>query len=533
MQRKRIVTVAAMVTVAGTAVALTLPAVAETRRPERGSPARAAASDVAPQLLAAMQRDMGVDGDRARALLKRSTWAAETTAGLRAETGGAYAGSWLAEDGTTLNVAVTDADAAGAVRRAGGTPRLVDRSEHELDQVKAALDGSASRGDRALPGWYVDAATNSVVILAAPGDRDRAEALAEKAGVDADAVTVKTSSSRPRTFADVRGGDAYFIQIGGGQARCSIGFAVTTGFVTAGHCGAEGAQTFGNDNQPLGEVAASVFPGDADAGFVATEADVELLPVVNDFEGNELPVAGSDEAPVGAAVCRSGSTTGTFCGRILAKNQTVNYPEGAVTGLTRTDVCAEGGDSGGSWLSGDQAQGVTSGGSGNCDVGGETFFQPVNEILADNDLTLLTTGNAGDQGGGGNQGGGGEQGGGNQGGGGEQGGGGQEGGQAVDCAAMQATRQGDIRRAGTAQAQPDGLFFRAGAGTQTACLDAPDGADFDVVLQRFSDGAFRTVAQSTGDGDKTLTFDGQAGTYRYAVVATSGTGRYTLGFSVS
>jgi streptogrisin C len=69
----------------------------------------------------------------------------------------------------------------------------------------------------------------------------------------------------------------------------------------------------------------------------------------------------------------------------------VNYAEGAVTGLTRTDVCAEGGDSGGPWLTGDQAQGVTSGGFGDCTSGGETFFQPVNEILQRNDLTLLTT----------------------------------------------------------------------------------------------------------------------------------------------
>jgi len=64
--------------------------------------------------------------------------------------------------------------------------------------------------------------------------------------------------------------------------------------------------------------------------------------------------------------------------------------EGAVTGLTQTDVCAEGGDSGGSWLVGDQAQGVTSGGSGDCQVGGETFFQPVNEILEENDVELVT-----------------------------------------------------------------------------------------------------------------------------------------------
>jgi streptogrisin C len=70
----------------------------------------------------------------------------------------------------------------------------------------------------------------------------------------------------------------------------------------------------------------------------------------------------------------------------------VNYPEGTVTGLTHTDVCAEPGDSGGSWLSGDQAQGVTSGGSSDCTFGGTTFFQPVTEILEVNNLTLVTTG---------------------------------------------------------------------------------------------------------------------------------------------
>jgi streptogrisin C len=233
-----------------------------------------------------------------------------------------------------------------------------------------------------------------VVILANDGDTGTARQLAERAGAPADSVKVVTTASRPRTFADVRGGDAYFIQVGGGQARCSIGFAVQGGFVTAGHCGQAGARTTGSDRAAQGTVRQSTFPGSGDFGFVQTNANVGLKPVVNDFRGRELPVAGSTEAPVGASVCRSGSTTGTFCGRILAKNQTVNYPEGRVTGLTRTDVCAEGGDSGGSWLSGNQAQGVTSGGSGNCRVGGETFFQPVNEILTVNRLTLLTTGNA-------------------------------------------------------------------------------------------------------------------------------------------
>ncbi|MGW3866799.1 S1 family peptidase, partial [Streptomyces sp. NPDC005047] len=101
-------------------------------------------------------------------------------------------------------------------------------------------------------------------------------------------------------------------------------------------------------------------------------------------------VRGSNEAPVGASICRSGSTTHWHCGTVLAKNETVNYSQGAVHQMTKTSVCAEGGDSGGSFISGDQAQGVTSGGWGNCSSGGETWFQPVNEILNRYGLTLHT-----------------------------------------------------------------------------------------------------------------------------------------------
>jgi streptogrisin C len=276
-------------------------------------------------------------------------------------------------------------------------------------------------------------------------------------------------------------------------------------------------------------------------GVVEVNGDWTPRPVVNDFDGNELPVAGNTEAPVGAAVCRSGSTTGTRCGVILAKNQTVNYPEGAVTGLTRTDVCAEGGDSGGPWLAGDQAQGVTSGGSGNCTVGGETFFQPLNEILTEHDLTLVTTENAGDQPPAGDGGGGAEEGGAEEGGadgGDAQGGGGADGGdgadaQAVDCAALPVSRNGALSKAGNAQAQPNGGAFRAAAGEQVACLDAPAGADFDLFLQRRlgQSGTFKTVAKATGSGDKRLAFTGGSGTYRYVVAAAAGSGSYALSFA--
>ncbi|GAA0800743.1 S1 family peptidase [Spirilliplanes yamanashiensis] len=530
MQRKRIITVAAMVTVAGTAVALTLPAVADTRsEPERPARAESAPGDLSPDILSAMRRSRGVDADTARTLLQRSTWAARTTRSLAATTGAAYAGSWLAQDGMTLNVAVTDAAAADEVRQAGATPKLVDRSEHELDRVKAALDGNATRADRDLPGWYVDPATNAVVILAAPGDGDRARALADRAGVPADAVRVRTTRAQPRTFAEVDGGDGYLID---NEFRCSVGFAVEGGYVTAGHCGRPGSSTSDLNGEETGEFVASVFPGTADAGVVAAVDETVLRPVVVTDNG-EVPVAGSDEAPVGAAVCRTGDTTGTECGRITSKNQTVNYPEGSVSGLTGTDVCAEGGDSGGPWLSGDQAQGVTSGGSGDCGANrdiAETFFQPVNEILTDNDLTLLTTGNAG----GGDNGGGQEEG---DGGGQEEGdGGGQEegGGQdeQVDCTGLAAGRQGTLGRGDRRDVEPDNLFFRATAGTQVACLDVPDGAQFGLALQRFTGDGFQTVAESTGPGDRTLSFAGPAGTYRYEITRTAGSGAWTLGFDI-
>ena len=389
MQRRTVVAIAATVTAAGAALAFTLPSMAETNPSSAGTAAQLTGG-LAPQLRAAMTRDLGVSGDQAAAQVARAKWASGVADTLRTEAGSAYAGSWLTNQGMTLNVGITDPAMAATVRAAGATPKIVENSVAELDSAKRSLDSTATKADRDLPGWYVDVASNKVAVQALPGDADQARQLAEDAGLPADAVKVVIVKAAPKPLADIIGGQAYFINLAEGTARCSIGFSVDGGFVTAGHCGAPGDQTLGADQQPQGEVVASVFPGDADFGVVQTNADFTPQPFVDDFNGNALPVAGSTEAPIGAAVCRFGSTTGGHCGTILAKNETVNYPEGTVTGLTRTDACAEGGDSGGSWLSGDQAQGVTSGGSGDCTVGGETFFQPVNEILQRNNLTLLT-----------------------------------------------------------------------------------------------------------------------------------------------
>ena len=68
---------------------------------------------------------------------------------------------------------------------------------------------------------------------------------------------------------------------------------------------------------------------------------------------------------------------------VQALGVTVHYSSGeTVNGLIQTDVCAEGGDSGGPLYDGDAAVGLTSGGSGDCTQGGTTFFQPVTAALS-------------------------------------------------------------------------------------------------------------------------------------------------------
>jgi streptogrisin C len=192
-------------------------------------------------------------------------------------------------------------------------------------------------------------------------------------------------AAAPQLFYDVRGGDAYYTS----QYRCSIGFSVVGGYTTAGHCGRAGQSTWGYNRVAQGSFQASSFPGD-DHAWVRVNSNWVPRPIVNGYGRGNVTVRGSTVAGVGSSICRSGSTTGWRCGRVQALNQTVRYPQGTVYGLTRTSACAEGGDSGGSFISGNQAQGMTSGGSGNCTFGGTTFFQPVRETLSRYGLTLVT-----------------------------------------------------------------------------------------------------------------------------------------------
>jgi len=475
---------------AGITVALATPAMAK----PAPAPAPAPAEAASPEMLAAMQHDLGLTADQARVRIANDDAASRTELRLRKSLGGAFGGAYLTSSGSFV-VNVTDASRAGEVTAAGATAKVVGRSEASLDAVKARLDKAAAPAT-SVPGWYVDVTTNTVVVLVRGGTA-AAERFVRASGADAAAITVVASTETPRLLYDVRGGDAYYM--GGG--RCSVGLSVNGGFVTAGHCGTPGTTTQGFNQVAQGTFQGSSFPGN-DYAWVSVNSNWTPQPWVNNYSGGNVTVAGSTEAAVGASICRSGSTTGWHCGTVAAKNQTVNYSQGSVSGLTRTNVCAEPGDSGGGWMSGQQGQGVTSGGSGNCTSGGTTYFQPVNEILSAFGLTLRTSGTNPPPP------------------------------PPTGCTGYEFTVSGSLSSGGAVY-QPNGSYYYSSlSGTHRACLDGPTGTDFDIYLQKYSGSTWVTVAEGiTPAADETVSYNGTAGYYRYQVHAYSGSGSYSLGYS--
>lgn len=288
--------------------------------------------------------------------------------------GSRSAGSYL--DSTTGKLVVTVADGAAAqtVSRAGAVPKVVARSGGYLNQIATELRSSVRVAGTA---WAVQPDANQVVLSV--DDSVTGASLAKVRAAAArygDAVRIEHVAGQVSPL--ITGGDAIYT----GSARCSLGFNVRNGntfyFLTAGHCTNIGAQWFSNSSRTtlIGNRTGTSFPGN-DYGIVR----YDNANVSHPGRVGSQDITTSGNAVVGQTVTRRGSTTGIHSGRVTAVNATVNYPQGTVTGLIRTTVCAEPGDSGGSLYSSSTALGLTSGGSGNCSSGGTTFFQPVSEPL--------------------------------------------------------------------------------------------------------------------------------------------------------
>lgn len=355
-----------------------------------------------PAMRATMQRDLNMTADQLDQYLQVERLAATHRSALAKAHGEHYAGSWIerrANGDYEFVVATTSPSIKGVP--SGVSIRNVRHSLAHLNASKAELDGRARPGSipAGIYAWGVDVRTNTVTLDVAPGARKAAIDFVAASGADASTIRFNVMRSAPRPLVTLEGGSEYLSQSGGSYYYCSVGFGVTRsgvqGYVTAGHCGNtnDGVYTLANRRSvgpQIGSFKSSFFGGSGDGAHVELFSGHSVSATV---AGYNQPVRGQAVAPEGAAVCRSGRTTGLKCGTILRYNQTVNYPEATINGLTSVAVCAEGGDSGGSFISGDQAQGVLSGGNYSCKGKqaslATSYFQPIAEILG-SQLVLKT-----------------------------------------------------------------------------------------------------------------------------------------------
>ena len=246
------------------------------------------------------------------------------------------------------------------------------------DQLSAASHAVKRSGVGGIA-WYVDDTAGRVVVTA-DSTVSSAEVSAIRRSADRNSAALRFEQAAGTFRPLLAAGDAIY----GSRHRCSLGFNVvkdgTYYFLTAGHCGKASKTWYTNASRTtaIGPTIDYSFPKD---DYALVRYDNATLSHPGGFT--------SANAFVGEQVTRTGSTSGTHSGTVTALNVTVRYQGGGtVDGMIQTTVCAEPGDSGGPLYDGTRALGITSGGSGDCEIGGTSFYQPVPEVVNAYDVTV-------------------------------------------------------------------------------------------------------------------------------------------------
>ena len=269
-------------------------------------------------------------------------------------------------------------------------------SKAQLRAAHQKLDKRFAKAPAAIAYWGEDPASKRIIVAVVASERGALD-IAKRTIADVPAARIRLVRERPQPYWRLLGGSVITA-----AARCSLGVNALDSsgrrhILTAGHCTELGG-TWRGTGGTIGPVAASSFPGDDFGAIRVTSSTAVRSARVDRYSGGRyVTIYRASVAGIGAAVCRSGFATGWRCGTVLAANLTVNYGAGSlVHGLTQTTACAEPGDSGGPYVtnpgSGTRviALGLLSGGTGNCSVGGTTFYQPLPEALSRYRMTLVT-----------------------------------------------------------------------------------------------------------------------------------------------
>jgi streptogrisin C len=191
-------------------------------------------------------------------------------------------------------------------------------------------------------------------------------------------------------------GTGLFNPAGTTSQQCTAAFAATdgvNGYLIAGPTCTGGTlySSVNGTNVLVGTVVSKPVPYNGFAIVQVTNTtDWELVSWVPDGK-NKIVLTGSKETPVGGKVCHASATFSLRCGTADAVDQTVTFPWGKATGVTRTSICSGSRDLGAAIITDDQAQGVPLGGlSEICTTPGASYFVPINPILEKFGLKLIT-----------------------------------------------------------------------------------------------------------------------------------------------
>lgn len=374
------------------------------------------ADNMSPTLRAAMQRDLGLTSAQLSQYLKIERLAELQSKQLATTQGRQFAGSWIERqaDGT-FKLVVATTSSFPQKGPAGVEFRTARHAFADLAASKAQLDTMVERGGKVPNGvysWYVDLPSNTLVVGIGKGKQSAGIDFVATSGANAEHVRFVVEEEQASKRAALKGGHGYLRNPGDGYLyACSIGFNAIKGstpvYVSAGHCGDAGESVY-QELSPqwtlgpqIGTFTASSFPQPGQSGpdysYVTISGSNTQVASVYGWTTADVVVKGSIAGGVGTAICRSGRTSGWKCGTIDQVDVSVNYSTGeTITHVNRTTACSEGGDSGGSFITGPgQAQGVLSGGSGSCkgklpNNRTRSYFQPLNPILTAYGLTLKT-----------------------------------------------------------------------------------------------------------------------------------------------
>ncbi|WP_447034992.1 S1 family peptidase [Streptomyces sp. DSM 118878] len=357
-----------------------------------------------PEMVRALADSLGVSEKAAVARLDEQDAQQRRLAAL-AKNGISGDGAFFTAGGK-LTVNADNAAEAGQIEKSGLKARVPARGQAELDQIKAKLDAlAAERVPAGVSSWRVDLASDTVRVEVNSGRGAATKAFLAEAAKHGKAVKVVKGQEKLTPQAVIYPGSRMTYN----GYLCSVGYGARDRngkqfLVTAGHC-VEDLPVLSYNNARFAKATHSRFAGgtrSVDMGIAAIDAGNSIATSVGTW-GNSSPVAvqGSRRAASGSALCKSGQTTAWTCGKVNSYNVSVTYtdpnggPDTVVSGLGSSTVCTEGGDSGGAYISGNQAQGMTSGGPigqqcSGVNSSGSSYFQPLDDALSYYGLTLNT-----------------------------------------------------------------------------------------------------------------------------------------------